>query len=50
MIAGIRVDEPVVVDLLDALRVEEGTDLVREVAQWATQQLAAVPPTIPTRG
>ena len=26
-------------DLLDALRVGEGTDLVRELAEWALQQL-----------
>ena len=32
-------DESAVSDLLDALRVGEGTDLVRELAQWALQQL-----------
>lgn len=32
-------DESAVSALLDALRVGEGTDLVREVAQWALQQL-----------
>ena len=31
--------ESAVSDLLDALRVGEGTDLVRELAQWALQQL-----------
>ena len=31
--------ESAVHDLLDALRVGEGTDLVRELAQWALQQL-----------
>ncbi len=28
-------------ELLDALRVGDGTDLVRELAQWALQQLIA---------
>jgi transposase-like protein len=32
-------DESAVSDLLDALRAGEGTDLVRELAQWALQQL-----------
>ncbi|MBL8776711.1 MAG: IS256 family transposase [Acidimicrobiales bacterium] len=32
-------DESAVSALLDALRVGEGTDLVRELAQWALQQL-----------
>jgi hypothetical protein len=32
-------DESAVSDLLDALTVGEGTDLVRELAQWALQQL-----------
>jgi putative transposase len=32
-------DESAVSDLLDALRVGEGTDLVRELAGWALQQL-----------
>ncbi len=32
-------DESAVSDLLDALRVGEGTDLVRELAQWALQAL-----------
>ena len=32
-------DESAVSDLLDALRTGEGTDLVRELAQWALQQL-----------
>lgn len=32
-------EESAVSDLLDALRVGEGTDLVRELAQWALQQL-----------
>ena len=32
-------DESAVSDLLDALRVGEGADLVRELAQWALQQL-----------
>ncbi len=32
-------DESAVSDLLDALRVGEGTDVVRELAQWALQQL-----------
>lgn len=32
-------NESAVSDLLDALRVGEGTDLVRELAQWALQQL-----------
>jgi len=31
--------ESAVSDLLDALRVGEGTDLVRELAQWALQAL-----------
>ena len=31
--------ESAVSALLDALRVGEGTDLVRELAQWALQQL-----------
>ena len=31
--------ESAVSDLLDALRVADGTDLVRELAQWALQQL-----------
>ncbi|MCU1497999.1 MAG: transposase [Acidimicrobiales bacterium] len=35
-------DESAVSDLLDALRVGEGTDLVRELAQWALQQLIEV--------
>lgn len=35
-------DESAVSDLLDALRVGEGTDLVRELAQWALQQLIDV--------
>ncbi len=34
--------ESAVTDLLDALRVGEGTDLVRELAQWALQQLIEV--------
>ena len=32
-------EESAVSDLLDALRVGEGTDLIRELAQWALQQL-----------
>ena len=32
-------DESAVSALLDALRAGEGTDLVRELAQWALQQL-----------
>ena len=32
-------EESAVSDLLDALRVGEGTDLVRELAEWALQQL-----------
>ena len=32
-------EESAVSALLDALRVGEGTDLVRELAQWALQQL-----------
>lgn len=32
-------DESAVSDLLDALRTGEGTDLVRELARWALQQL-----------
>jgi len=32
-------DESAVSDLLDALDVGEGTDLVRQLAQWALQQL-----------
>lgn len=35
-------DESAVSDLLDALRVGEGTDLVRELAQWALQQMIDV--------
>ncbi len=35
-------DESAVSDLLDALRTGEGTDLVRELAQWALQQLIEV--------
>ena len=35
-------DESAVSELLDALRVGEGTDLVRELAQWALQQLIEV--------
>jgi len=35
-------DESAVSALLDALRVGEGTDLVRELAQWALQQLIEV--------
>ena len=35
-------DESAVSDLLDALRVGEGIDLVRELAQWALQQLIDV--------
>ncbi len=34
--------ESAVSDLLDALRVGEGTDLVRELAEWALQQLIDV--------
>jgi putative transposase len=33
------IDDSVVSELLDALDVGEGTDLVRELAQWALQQL-----------
>ncbi len=32
-------DESAVAELLDALRAGDGTDLVRELAQWALQQL-----------
>src|SRR5690606_40537232 len=32
-------EESAVSDLLDALRVGEGTDLIRELAGWALQQL-----------
>jgi len=35
-------DESAVSDLLDALTTGEGTDLVRELAQWALQQLIEV--------
>jgi putative transposase len=35
-------EESAVSELLDALRVGEGTDLVRELAQWALQQLIEV--------
>jgi putative transposase len=35
-------DESAVSDLLDALAVGEGTDLVRQLAQWALQQLIEV--------
>jgi putative transposase len=35
-------DESAVSDLLDALATGEGTDLVRELAQWALQQLIEV--------
>src|SRR5664279_4175447 len=35
-------DESAVSDLLDALSVGEGTDLVRQLAQWALQQLIEV--------
>jgi putative transposase len=38
-ITPMALDESAVSDLLDALRVGEGTDLVRELAQWALQQL-----------
>ena len=33
-ITPMALDESAVSDLLDALRVGEGTDLVRELAQW----------------
>ena len=32
-------DESAVADLIDALAVGEGTDLVRELARWALQEL-----------
>ena len=35
-------DESAVSDLFDALTTGEGTDLVRELAQWALQQLIEV--------
>jgi hypothetical protein len=38
-ITPMALDESAVSALLDALRVGEGTDLVRELAQWALQQL-----------
>jgi putative transposase len=38
-ITPMALDESAVSDLLDALRVGEGADLVRELAQWALQQL-----------
>jgi putative transposase len=41
-ITPMALDESAVSDLLDALRVGEGTDLVRELAQWALQQLIDV--------
>ncbi len=36
-ITPMALDESAVSALLDALRVGEGTDLVRELAQWALQ-------------
>jgi putative transposase len=41
-ITPMALDESAVSDLLDALRTGEGTDLVRELAQWALQQLIEV--------
>jgi putative transposase len=38
-ITPMALEESAVSDLLDALRTGEGTDLVRELAQWALQQL-----------
>jgi putative transposase len=41
-ITPMALDESAVSDLLDALTTGEGTDLVRELAQWALQQLIEV--------
>jgi putative transposase len=38
-ITPMAIDDSAVSELLDALKVGEGTDLVRELAQWALQQL-----------
>jgi hypothetical protein len=38
-ITPMAIDESAVSELLDALAPGEGTDLVRELAQWALQQL-----------
>jgi putative transposase len=45
-ITPMALDESAVSALLDALRVGEGTDLVRELAQWALQQLIEVEATV----
>ncbi len=38
----VALDDSAVSDLLDALTTGEGTDLVRELARWALQQLIEV--------